>query len=109
MPASRGSRHNDNYLIQIFNGRNNTHCAWGADKHPDDPDNVHVSGILATFHPDVSLSECPVLATPAPPTIVQTRAETDPASPAYVTAASGPASLASLVMVGAGLWVLRAV
>lgn len=73
---------------------------------------IHVnsmSGILATFHPDVSLSECPVLATPAPPTIVQTRAETDPASPAYVTAASGPASLASLVMVGAGLWVLRAV
>ena len=27
MPASRGCRHNENYLIQIFNGRNNTHCA----------------------------------------------------------------------------------
>ena len=27
MPASQGSRHNEHYLIQIFNGRNNTHCA----------------------------------------------------------------------------------
>ena len=80
-----------------------------ADKHPMWPRD-HVAGILATFHPDVSLAECPVLATPAPPTIVHTRQEEDPASPAYVTA-SAPhgASLASLALVSASLCLLRAV
>ena len=81
-----------------------------ADKHPLWPCD-HVAGILATFHPDVSLAECPVLATPAPPTIVHTRqTEEDPASPAYVTAsASHGASLASLALVSASLYLLRAV
>ena len=69
----------------------------------------HVAGILATFHPNLSLGDCPVLATPAPPTIVQTRdKDTAPASPAYVTASAG-ASLASLVLMSASLSLLRAV
>ena len=51
-----------------------------------------------------------MLATPAPPTIVHTRQEEDPASPAYVTAsASHGASLASLLLVSASLCLLRAV
>ena len=51
-----------------------------------------------------------VLATPAPPTIVHTRQEEDPASPAYVTAsASHGSSLASLLLVSASLCLLRAV
>lgn len=67
---------------------------------------IHVnsmSGILATFHPDVSLARCPVLATPAPPTIVQAG---DSGGPAYVTASSRVNTL-SLVLV-AGLATLRA-
>lgn len=72
---------------------------------------IHVnsmSGILATFHPGLSLSECPVLATPAPPTIITRDKENDPASPAYVTASSG-ASLGSLLLVLVSLCLLRAV
>ena len=107
MLASRGSRHNENYLIQIFNGRNNIHCALPGinivlTSAPC------VAGILATFHPGLSLAECPVLATPAPPTIITRDKETDPASPAYVTASSG-ASLGSLLLVLASFCLLRAV
>ena len=106
MLASRGSRHNENYLIQIFNGRNNIHCALSGINIV--LTSARVAGILATFHPGLSLSECPVLATPAPPTIITRDKETDPASPAYVTASSG-ASLGSLLLVLASLCLLRSV
>jgi len=65
---------------------------------------IHVnsmSAILSAFHPDVNLRDCPVLATPPPPTIVHTGAGEDSSDQAaYVTSpAPAPALAASLGLV----------
>ena len=56
-----------------------------------------VAEILSSFHPDVSLADCPVLAT-KPPTIVGS-GDRDGANPAYVTSDNAaPASLYPHIM-----------
>lgn len=72
-------------------------------EYVDDKMAIHInsiSGILLTFHRDISLDFCSVLLTPSPPTIVQQEGGRD-AKPAYepVTSSAKTESVSSLLAV----------
>ena len=105
---------NQNYLIQIFNFSidiiTSFVCRCSVREHKYFL-NFHiivnhvyhrVSGILASFHPDVDLRDCPVLVTQPPPTIVHTdnsgRDGEAGANPAYVTSDTKHHTVAAAIM-----------
>jgi len=74
-------------------------------EYVDNVVNIHinsVAGILASFHPDVDLRDCPVLVTQPPPTIVHTdnsgRDGEAGANPAYVTSDTKHSTVAAAIM-----------